>query len=216
MFRTAEDVSDNSEPMVNLTDAFRREYGDRVAKCDCSFWVHTAPEDVAAVSAALPSIFAGYPLRRRAGRRRAQRARRGRGRTRGGRAAHRRGDRGVAAALVVAQAIVRHIGAERSGSAALSRSAPRRGDVVRAWTRDPRSRRVRRRARRRARCRRPVAALPEGARPPRRDPPGAFDFDAVAVAGGALVVVLVTLVLAFGAAYLTVGRTRAVARPGRG
>ena len=60
--RTAEDVSDNSEPILYLTDAFRETYGNQVVHCDCSFWVRAEPEDVAAVSAALPSAFGDYRL----------------------------------------------------------------------------------------------------------------------------------------------------------
>src|SRR4029453_4690931 len=44
VFRTAEDVSDNSEPIVFLSKGFRESYGDRIVRCDCSFWIRTGPD----------------------------------------------------------------------------------------------------------------------------------------------------------------------------
>ena len=206
VFRSAEDVSDNSEPMVILTDAFRREYGDRVAKCDCALWVRAATEDVPAVSAALPSTYAGDPLLvEPTGAVLSARVEDAVGLEVGAlRIAAVIG--GLAAALVVAQAMARHIGAERSGSSALSALGATRGDVVRSWIV----------------ILAPVAIagalgaalgalalsplFPRGLARRAVIHPG-LRFDAIAVVGGALVVVLVTFALALGAAHFTVGRT---------
>jgi ABC-type lipoprotein release transport system permease subunit len=132
--RTAEDVSDVSEPAVFLSDGFRATYLDDVAHCDCSFWVRTAPNAVAAVSAALPSTFGAYPLAvqevdsvLRARVERAVGLEVGALRIAVLIAA-------VASLLVISQAITRHIGTGRDSAVTLAALGTTRAAMVRSWT----------------------------------------------------------------------------------
>jgi hypothetical protein len=203
--RTAEDVSDNPEPILYLTDAFRHTYGDRVATCDCSFWIRAAPDAVASVTAALPSTFGDYSfvvqpvdpaLRSRVTD--AVGLEVGALRVAALVAA-------LASALVVAQAIARHLGAERRGSSTLIALGATRSDVVRWWTI----------------ALVPVAIagsvgaavgavamspmLPRGLARQAVVHPG-FRFDALSVLGGAIVVVVMTVALTRLVTYVMVGR----------
>jgi ABC-type lipoprotein release transport system permease subunit len=205
VIRTAEDVSDNSEPIVYLTKAFHDDYGDGIAKCDCSFWVRTAPEDVAAVSASLPTVFGDYPLVvEQVDSVLSARVADAVGLEVGAlRLAAAIG--ALAAALVVGQALFRHIAGEQDVTMTLIALGARRRDVVRAW----------------AVHLLPVsiagcigAALAATAMSPlfprglaRRAVvhPGVH-FDALAIVGGALVMMLVTVALSIAAAHVVVAR----------
>jgi ABC-type lipoprotein release transport system permease subunit len=205
VIRTAEDVSDNSEPIVYLTHAFHTTYGDGIAKCDCSFWIRTAPEDVATVSAALPSVFGDYPLVvEPVDSVLSARVEDAVGLEVGAlRIAGAIGS--LASALVVAQALVRHISGSRAGSATLVALGARRRDIVGAWVLNllPVALAGSVTAALAATAMSPL--FPRGLARQAVVHPG-LRFDALAVVGGAAVVMLATVALSLAAAHATVGR----------
>lgn len=203
--RNAEDISDNPEAVVFLTNAFHATYGNQIAKCDCSFWIRAAPHDVTAVVAALPSVFGDYPLVVQPF-----------GSVFSARVADAVGLEvgalriagaigALAGALVVGQALVRHIGSGSTSSETLIALGARRRDVVAAWVV----------------VLLPVAIVgsfgaalaatamsplfPRGLAHRAVVHPG-VRFDALAVAGGAVAVLVVTVVLSFVSARFTIGR----------
>lgn len=131
--RRPEDVSDNPEAFAILPEGFRTTYGPQIANCDCSFWIRTAPENIAGITAALATVIGEYPL--------AVQPVDGVLQARVERAVGLEVGAlriaaivaGIAALLVVSQAVARHVGSGRRSWSALTAIGVTRAEMVRGW-----------------------------------------------------------------------------------
>jgi ABC-type lipoprotein release transport system permease subunit len=132
--RSAEDISDNPEAMVLLTPAFHDRYGDQIVHCDCSFWIAASRSDADGIAAALPAVIDDYPL--------AVQEVDGPVRIRVDRSVALEVGAlqiaavvaAVASILVISQALARHVGGNGSTTPALAAIGATRPQIVRGWT----------------------------------------------------------------------------------
>ncbi len=215
--RGSEDVSDTPEPIAYLPDGFRDRYRDEIVMCDCALAVNTDPRDVESVMADIETTLAGRPMVVE----------------NYDIVTHDRVSRavglevgalwiasviaGIAAVLVMTQAVARHIVGRRRSASALGAIGVTRPELTRAWIL----------------ILVPVAVIgaagavvisialsplfPRGlAR--RAEPDLGLRVDAPVALLGALVVVLITLVTVAAVALTTSGRSnarRSESTPGR-
>lgn len=62
VYRSAEDVSDNSEPAILLSSEFHATYADRIAHCDCALWIGANTSDLDRIAGELTARFGDKPL----------------------------------------------------------------------------------------------------------------------------------------------------------
>ena len=133
VIRGAEDVAQNPDPFGTLSAAFRDHYRDEIAFCDCSLIVRAAPENVTDVVATVTAAVADRELVVEDFYSEV----------------HHRVDHAiglevgalwiasaiafVAAVLIAAQAIVRHVAGGRRSASALTAIGATVPDLVRAW-----------------------------------------------------------------------------------